>query len=481
MDGPTSKTTQPSGPEVASQFRRAWLAGLSIFALALFGILTRPIDYLAVLWPANAVLLGLMVRDRRWAVQSVWFAATIGYLAADLITGSALGKALWLTGSNLAGVVAGFFVFSLMDEPTARIERHRSVLYLFCAAMVAALVGTITGCLAGPLMFNIEIYTAFRMWFCAELVNYLLILPVMLSAPRRPYLKAPMWERRKSSIPLLHFMPLLGLAVAVVASIWIGGTGAFAIPFPALLWCALTYSTFYTAVLSMLLCFWQMYATANGVFFDHSFTFTPDHVAEVFSSRVGAALLMLGPLAVAVSNTARKKALEELEYSVQHDQLTNVLARGAFLSLAQTALTKLARKGSSAAVLMIDLDHFKQVNDVYGHAAGDDVLKGYAQATMRGLRTDDLFGRLGGEEFAILLPEVTVEDALAISNRLREALSLLRFTHAGETFYITASMGLVYSEPSNSGRTLEQLLLAADKALYEAKSAGRDQVVFGTA
>jgi diguanylate cyclase (GGDEF)-like protein len=148
--------------------------------------------------------------------------------------------------------------------------------------------------------------------------------------------------------------------------------------------------------------------------------------------------------------------------------------------MARKELARAERTKAPLGIVFLDLDHFKSVNDTYGHPAGDQVLKAIANALRRELRTDDLVGRFGGEEFAVLLPGTGPADTTATGERLRQRIETLRVqlsTSTGEVRLsdLTCSVGAA-TYPA-SGTTLEQLILAADTATYTAKNAGRNRVV----
>ncbi len=160
----------------------------------------------------------------------------------------------------------------------------------------------------------------------------------------------------------------------------------------------------------------------------------------------------------------------------RHDGLTSALNRHHFLEEAGRLLGRLHKAGAPACLVVLDLDYFKNVNDTYGHVAGDDVLKRIAQVVRRELRASDVFGRLGGEEFGILMPSCTCEQGAEIAERIRAAMASTRVTlddHVVITVY--GSLGLACTDPS--GYVLRQLLTEADAALYRAKRGGRNQVV----
>jgi len=144
---------------------------------------------------------------------------------------------------------------------------------------------------------------------------------------------------------------------------------------------------------------------------------------------------------------------------------------------AHLLLRQRTQESQSLAVLMLDIDHFKLINDKYGHQAGDEALRTCAAVIRRSLRSYDLFGRLGGEEFAIVLLDVGPAEAFEIAERIRETLKTHIIQLDTETqFSIRISIGLTLFNPAVP-HNIEALLHKADLALYEAKRSGRDRVV----
>ena len=158
------------------------------------------------------------------------------------------------------------------------------------------------------------------------------------------------------------------------------------------------------------------------------------------------------------------------------DELTQLPNRRHFL---QESVAYLARRGdnTSATVMMLDLDHFKAINDNYGHTTGDAALKQVAQILTQELRKTDFIGRLGGEEFAIVLPDTTETEARNISQRLRQQVEQQARLVEGKVLGLTISIGAVYSNRFSAGQ-FERLLKQADDALYDAKRSGRNTVTF---
>ena len=154
--------------------------------------------------------------------------------------------------------------------------------------------------------------------------------------------------------------------------------------------------------------------------------------------------------------------------------LTNSYNRSHFFDVAERECRRAKRYLQELSLVCIDIDHFKQVNDTHGHAAGDDVLKVFSQVCMGLLRPSDIFARLGGEEFVALLPATDLTGAMQFSERLRGVLADTAIMVKGEPVIVTASYGC--SELADATGTLSELLAAADDALYRAKDLGRDRV-----
>jgi diguanylate cyclase (GGDEF)-like protein len=159
----------------------------------------------------------------------------------------------------------------------------------------------------------------------------------------------------------------------------------------------------------------------------------------------------------------------------QRDALTGAASRPHFMALAQALLAQLQRDGTPAVAVLMDLDQFKQINDQYGHAVGDDVLQRAAAACRAALDSEDLMGRLGGEEFAMLLPGQSASAAAVLAERCRAALQEIRFGPASESNLLSASFGIASS--ADSGYELSRLLADSDAAMYAAKKQGRNRVV----
>lgn len=169
--------------------------------------------------------------------------------------------------------------------------------------------------------------------------------------------------------------------------------------------------------------------------------------------------------------SSRKQKEQELFTLATTDTLTGLHNRRSFLDILHQQI-KLSQSHAPGALLMIDIDHFKQVNDTYGHPTGDRVIQHVTRAIHDSLRHDDFSGRLGGEEFAALLPKVNLQQALQLAERIRERIATTPTVTEVATIYVTISIGVVLLYGQDETRVREQ----ADKALYQAKNSDRNRV-----
>jgi diguanylate cyclase (GGDEF)-like protein len=170
-----------------------------------------------------------------------------------------------------------------------------------------------------------------------------------------------------------------------------------------------------------------------------------------------------------------KKSQLKFRKLARRDGLTEIFNRQYFVEVAEQELEYCRKSVRDVSVVAIDLDHFKLINDNHGHAAGDFALKRAVVACQKHLRSVDVFGRLGGEEFGIMMPDCVPERAIDIAEKMRQEIASLKGTEGEPDFEVTASFGVTAARWS--GYNLLQLLAQADSALYQAKREGRNRVV----
>ncbi len=183
----------------------------------------------------------------------------------------------------------------------------------------------------------------------------------------------------------------------------------------------------------------------------------------------------VGKIITIHDHTRVKQLLEQLEDLATLDGLTSVYNRRHFNELAAKEVYRLQRYGGALSLILLDIDHFKRINDTHGHMAGDAALRAVAQTCRGGLRESDILGRFGGEEFVILLPETDQAAAAVIAQKLRMALEQQRIQYEDRSFVVTASFGIA-GVASPADASLEELFRRVDKAVYEAKETGRNRV-----
>ena len=205
-----------------------------------------------------------------------------------------------------------------------------------------------------------------------------------------------------------------------------------------------------------------------------------DRESDTILSSAWLSLLSLESFLMTIATAFILLAMSKERTELRHktaamiDPLTGLLNRRAFLQDAESLLQQQIARDRPIGVLLIDLDHFKSINDRFGHTVGDKVLQVFARTTRASLRQTDLVGRLGGEEFTVVLADASVDNAYLVADRLRKAFAANAAVIDGEAIYATASVGVsVIVDPRQD---LAKLITLADQALYLAKARGRNRV-----
>jgi diguanylate cyclase (GGDEF)-like protein len=218
---------------------------------------------------------------------------------------------------------------------------------------------------------------------------------------------------------------------------------------------------------AMTLVFALRWLHALGWTEDDGHLFAPEEVQSVYMSSYTVLLLLV---TVGLVLLASERMREVFEYQAAHDTLTGAFNRRAVLDHLTQELARSQRYQGVFSVLMLDLDHFKHVNDRYGHQVGDELLKQFVKRVGSMLRPNDVLGRLGGEEFLVVLPETSPAAAQATAERI-----LLVVAQESETLPVcTASIGVTSWLPLD--RTADDIVARADRAMYTAKGNGRNRV-----
>lgn len=173
-----------------------------------------------------------------------------------------------------------------------------------------------------------------------------------------------------------------------------------------------------------------------------------------------------------------ERALETLSNRLKKhasiDHLTDIYNRRYFYKMAKQEFSRCIREKSKSVVMMMDLDDFKKINDVHGHATGDFVIKSFATIIKKSLRDYDIFGRVGGEEFAILFPNTSISEAKHIAERIRKSIEKKSILYDGKYIELTVSIGL--SQDLHTNDMIDDVIKTADKHLLKAKSSGKNRI-----
>lgn len=443
--------------------------------------MARPSVFLAILWPANAVLLGLFLRFESLRNIGSWLGAFIGFMLADLLTGNYLLLTLFLTIANLLNPATTLLLIKILKLDYKQYNKGLTFLFLF-------ILSAFGGCLASPIFAMLtvpyvpntfisvdRIWIDFGMWWTGELLNIVTFLPIILAIPERKILKTYLEEIKSRSVQYQELLPLLAVFTSVILTHFFMGPGAIMFPIAALIWASLSYNLFFVAIINSLVCM-LLYNSLTSYYIAES----PDaYLATTISVRIGLLMLALGPLTLAIISLNRQKLYHQILYLANHDGLTTTMNRRFFYEESERTVTSvpaIKQKARSVTILVLDLDYFKKINDQFGHAVGDLVLQKFTHQVKLHLRSNDLFGRLGGEEFAILLKDLTLKQSIDIAQRICNTVHQTPiFLDDGTHFSISVSIGLSYQTLPYCV-PFQQLINRADVALYQAKENGRNQL-----
>ncbi|ANF81737.1 response regulator [Acinetobacter sp. NCu2D-2] len=456
------------------------LISFLVLICSLFGIATRPIEHLAFLWPANAALLAVFLRFPNLNLKGGWLGAFSGYMFADLLTGSYFTLSLFLTLSNLISVIVSLFFIRFFNINYKYYNTGFTFIHLFgifafagCLASAAFAVFTLPN-VSGSFMTKANLWHDFAMWWTGEMVNYILVLPLVLAFPRQKEIRHYFKNRRQRRHKATYYLPIFSILPCVILTHMFVGPGSLLYPLAALIWVALTYRLFTVTLLNAFVVL-MSYHSLTQYYLDQM---TGIDSATFISIRIGLFMLALSPLILCIISQNRNELFKRILYLANHDSLTRTMNRHYFFQEGENRL-KQAKK-LSFSVIMLDIDHFKRLNDQYGHHMGDQVLQQFVELVRVNLRSNDLFARIGGEEFVILLWDIDPGEAQYIAERIRDIVEKTPIYQAtGKPLHITVSLGILHREAPQT-QDLQVLINQADKALYKAKHLGRNQVVLAS-
>ena len=430
------------GPD---QIALVWLpAGVSFAALALYG---------RRYWPFIPVAEVLV----QWGEPTSFVMVTVA-------------------ANTVATLVSTYFLGKIADLNDERFVTRSGVLLLIAAALLAvvsAVVGVV-GLSATGFIPSGVFQAAFVKWVVANFFGTLLVSPAVLllsqirKAPDQSMDHDTGPSRLEAAVWLIAIVVAMVILVSADRSTSNYALGLSSLPLALLIWSALRFRPWQTALAALVVGLTLSLLAGMGL---AGFT-PPSSMPDAVILLTFLSVMTVVPLFLAGAANQNRLSANRLLLQARTDELTGLPNRSGFEAATRTLLQK--RSGTKMALLYLDLDNFKLINDTAGHGAGDQLVRSLAGVIQSGLDDQALLARLSGDEFAIVLQEITAEEAGAAAHRLRQAISAFRFPFAGYVFSSTASVGVV-PFAADSG-DYSSLLAQADAACFIAKESGGNRV-----
>lgn len=433
--------------------------------------------YATAVWPPSGIALAalLLLGNRVW--PGVWLGASVVNFTVNF---SPVVPFLIGAGNTLEALVGALLIRRFIVGLTCRFE-HASDVFKFVAVailigMIAATIGVLSLTLAGSVSWP-NFFTNWVTWWQGDVAGIIIVTPLILSwsIPQQAA-----WSQGRL-VELACFLLILWGVTNVVFGPnqgWIPISSKFAI-IPLIIWAAYRFTqrevTTAIAVISGL----AIWYTVRG---DGPFQSPSINVSLLVLLAFNCTLVITGLLINAIEGE-RKRAIQDLEKELRGvqdeavtDPLTGLANRRYLWHFLPYELLRIERRQSSLAVIMIDIDHFKRVNDTHGHDAGDLVLTRVATVLRKHIRGSDIACRYGGEEFVLVLPDASLEGTRRRAEGIRAAIKRLELFYQGKAIgKVTASIGIsMFPEHASDPETL---MLRSDRLMYHAKKSGRDRVV----
>ncbi len=485
ISAPDSPRTQPA-PQEMSVFVLVILLTAGYLATALGGLaVSRQAGNIATLWPPNGMLVAalLLATPRRW--KEVLIAGALGSMLANLLNGS---SALAAISISIANLVEASLAATIIRRQTGRrvLFQHSSdVVVLISASIFAALVAGALSATSAKLLMDVPFTTVFIKWVLGDVLGLLVVMPIAVIAHDLVRHGPDVIMRQRS-----HGEAAGILAVVLGVSLAVFGPNVPPVQFlvmPTVLFASFRLGPLGAALSTVIV---AVVGSLGTVLAAKAGALPADEITlRVFNFQLNLAVLFLTALPIG-SAMAQRHQLErdlteekeradrfasEMAALANVDDLTGLATRRFFLDQLDLMAATARRVKQPLTLAMIDIDHFKPINDKFGHAVGDAVLMAIGAACRSAVRSDDVIGRLGGEEFAMLMPLTDQETAFRIVDRLREAVAAIAIPASdGRTVSVTISVGMAMFADQHQ---IDRLLLDADRALYLAKERGRNRIV----
>ncbi len=485
ISAPDSPARDPA-PQEMNLFALVFLLAAGYLATALGGLaMSRQSGNIATLWPPNGMLVAalLLSSPRRW--KDVLIAGAFGSLLANLFNGNTLLPACSITIANMIEAAIAAMIIRHQTGRRVLFQHSSDVVVLITAAITSALVAGAVSATSAKLLMYAPFTTIFIKWVLGDVLGLLVVMPIAVIAHDLVKHGPDVIMRQRS-----HGESAAILGVVLGVSLAVFSPNVPPVQFlvmPTVLFASFRLGPLGAALSTVIVAVVGSLGTAIAA---KAGALPADEVTlRVFNFQLNLAVLFLTALPIG-SAMAQRHQLErdlteekeradrfasEMAALANVDDLTGLATRRFFLDQLDLMAATARRIKQPLTLAMIDIDHFKPINDKFGHAVGDAVLMAIGAACRSAVRTDDVIGRLGGEEFAMLMPLTDQETAFRIVDRLREAVAAISIpTSDGRSVSVTISIGMAMFADQLQ---IDRLLLDADRALYLAKERGRNRIV----
>lgn len=443
----------------------AILLSSMVFILCVIGYFNvSPINSISVIWPVNAFLMGGFVRFPFLRNYYSYVLCSVSYGLYNFVFFDDLTKIVCFFFGDFFSITSGVFLFSMLSDSNRKLLTPNSVFIMFGIILVSS------SCFS----FFVWIFRGeFIVGFATDMINYAALLPFIITLPKSSEFVGGVFGYFYGEVRvvwngggvLIFFSILLGhfFGADGVSSI-----GVIAFPLLGLLWFSLRCKVFFVSFLSLCYSYFLLFFLSHGV----------GGGIDFISVRMAMSVICLSPLTVACVIYNRDNIINSLAFDSTHDSMTAVLNRKKFFELSCKKLDFCKSHNQSFTVMMLDLDFFKSINDRFGHAAGDSVIIELSKIIKRNVRENDLVGRLGGEEFGIVISGCEELAVFDIASEIKNSFHSHPFVFDGCTVSCTVSIGVVFCI-DHTNLNFNHAISSADSKLYEAKNAGRNLIVMG--
>lgn len=469
--------THPAGR--AATTTRLWFVAASLYFITAAATIHLTSDgrTIATIWPANAILLALLLADGKPRWLPILSAGFVANVAANLVTRGTIAGPLLYSAANLIEIVVAALLIGPARARDGLLQSTGATLrFLAVGGVVAPCVSGLLGAATAFLVFGEAVGKSFFVWAVSDGLGLLVFTPLFLATFRGEFgdcFRSKTWHLRLETLALLSVTATVVYVVFFMAS-----RPLLFVLFPPIMLVTFRVGRLGTKAAVVIVATIGGIATMNAQGPIAMLADSPVGQAHLFQAFLGVLLLTSLPVAAEVTKRARFTAAlaehdKEMMEKAITDPLTGLFNRAGFHLMVDHQFHR-RDEGQPVSLIAIDLDDFKSINDRWGHQAGDLALCHLAQLLRAQVRSNDVIGRLGGDEFLILLPGSDLDQADAIGRRIGAAARRDPLT-IDETAVTMLSVSIGVAA-ARAGEDFGALAHRADQALYDAKAAGRNAV-----